>query len=94
MFDVSVEAQVKYLRRRVGELELLLMNSSSVDLELAKKIGHQVKGNAATFGLESLAVFGTKLEESALSGNSQQVLIHAKEFLNGVRNLLTARSAL
>ncbi len=45
-----LEAREKYLHRRQDEIEKLLHScESSVDWELAQKVGHQIKGNAVTF---------------------------------------------
>ena len=87
--SVPVESKVKYLRRRAAELESLLAMGEGVELfELGKKVGHQVKGNAATFEFAELAESGKKLESAALSENAKAVLEAARELRQQVTALL------
>lgn len=62
---IPEELRKKYLERRVRDLESLEQSMESGDLETFSRIGHQLKGNAATFGYETLAELGRKMEEAA-----------------------------
>lgn len=87
--NVPVESKVKYLRRRAVELESLLgMGGGAELLELGKKVGHQVKGNAATFEFAELADLGKSLEDAALSGDAQAVQQAARQLMQQVTALL------
>ena len=62
-FEVPLESRKKYLTRRLAELDQL---EESRDVELAKRVGHQIKGNAATFLFPTLAELGSRLEQAAI----------------------------
>lgn len=62
-FEVPLESRKKYLTRRLAELDQL---EESRDVELAKRVGHQIKGNAATFLFPTLAELGSQLEQAAV----------------------------
>ena len=63
-FEVPAESRKKYLTRRLAELDQL---EASLDVELAKRVGHQIKGNAATFLFPTLAELGSQLEQAAIN---------------------------
>lgn len=67
-FEVPPESRKKYLARRLLELDQL---EESQDLEFAKKLGHQIKGNAATFLFPSLTELGSGLEAAAIAQDEE-----------------------
>lgn len=74
--SIPLESKVKYLRRRVAELEgLAAMNESAELFELGKKVGHQIKGNAATFEFPDLAELGRNLE--SVSQGQDAAAVHS-----------------
>ncbi|MFM6928740.1 MAG: hypothetical protein ACKOX6_09755 [Bdellovibrio sp.] len=81
-FKASQESQVRYLKRRVEEMTVLAQ-SSPLDFELAKKMGHQIKGNAESFGFSDLAAMGKLLDNAAEAGQADEVRKY-------VQNILTA----
>lgn len=86
---VPIESKIKYLRRRLDELAKLLSDPAAEDLfEAAKKIGHQVKGNASTFEFPELTAVAKSLEEAALQGDRDGVLSHSKALQEQVADLL------
>ncbi|AFY01795.1 Hpt domain-containing protein [Bdellovibrio bacteriovorus] len=86
---VPVESKVKYLRRRDAELESLLGMIVGAELfELGKKVGHQVKGNAATFEFNDLTDLGKRLEAACLAEDGQAVQSAAQELKQKVTALL------
>lgn len=88
---VPVESQVKYLRRRCDEIGKIKDSfNASADWELMKKVGHQIKGNASTFGFESLTAFGRRLEAAALSADSASAKQVSAELESEVQRLLKA----
>ncbi|QDK36297.1 Hpt domain-containing protein [Bdellovibrio sp. NC01] len=73
-FAVPKGSQIKYLQRRLDELQKLEESfKSEVNFELAHKMGHQIKGNASTFNLQSLESFGLRLEKAAQRKDSAAV---------------------
>ena len=69
MADVSLELQVKYLRKRLEEIAALDLRS--LNLSATRKIGHQVRGNAKPFGFEELGPIGTRLESASVSKDAE-----------------------
>lgn len=66
-------------------------NQSHEFYELAKRIGHQVKGNAATFHFPELAKIAIQLEEAGLHRDREKVLLHLsaiEEYLNQQKAIL------
>ena len=73
MSDISVpkESRVKYLTRRTEEIQKIKASfNGQTDWELIKKVGHQMKGNAATFDFSELAFYGKRLEDVAANKNT------------------------
>lgn len=55
----------KYKERRARDAEDLAVSLDSGQFEVLARVGHQLKGNAATYGYESLAELGRKMEHAA-----------------------------
>ena len=66
------EMRKKYTERRARDADELTRALETGDLSAFGRVGHQLKGNAATFGYENLAELGRKMEEAA-AGQSSQV---------------------
>lgn len=60
--DIPAEAIAKYLERRHKDLEGCRAALQSGDLFFIERVGHQIKGNALTFGFEDLAPIGIAME--------------------------------
>ncbi len=56
------EMYVTYLERRTAELARLKQAAAEGRIEDFKVVGHQLKGNAPSYGFEDLAVIARKLE--------------------------------
>ncbi len=69
---IPLESQLKYLRRRSEEVAQIKASlRGTADWDLMKKVGHQIKGNASTFGFAELTEFGRRLEVVALSSDTK-----------------------
>ncbi|QDK44939.1 hypothetical protein DOM22_07065 [Bdellovibrio sp. ZAP7] len=86
-FKVSPEDQIRYLLRRIGELSRV-EEGGVIDFELAKKLGHQIKGNADTFEFPNLTAAAKELEAMALSQNELGVKNVTRTLLNSMREQL------
>lgn len=62
---IPVEAKIKYLERRKKDVELCQLAITNQDYKYLEKIGHDLKGNAITFGFAPLSPLGESLETSA-----------------------------
>ncbi len=56
------EMYATYIQRRKEDFENLKTALQNADASLFKKIGHQLKGNATSFGFDELAELGKKME--------------------------------
>ncbi|WP_413578102.1 hypothetical protein ACLVWU_06120 [Bdellovibrio sp. HCB290] len=86
-FKVSVEGQIRYLHRRIGELSNVV-TGETMDFELAKKMGHQIKGNAETFEFGDLTVMAKELELRASASDKVGVLTSVQVLLVALNNHL------
>lgn len=62
---IPEEMRKKYTERRARDADVLMSALEAGELDTFQKVGHQLKGNAATFGYEPLAELGRKMEEAA-----------------------------
>ena len=72
---LSAETIHRYIERRKGDLEVCRTVFVSLDFAKVETIGHQLKGNAATFGFPGLASVGAGLEKA---GKSKDVALLAQ----------------
>lgn len=65
-FSLSIpdEMRQKYIDRRTADLSQLRAALEKSEYEAFHKIGHQLKGNAATFGYDSLGLLGERMEKA------------------------------
>lgn len=63
--EVPLEMRQKYLERRQNDLAACLNALNTKDSKVFETVGHQLKGNAMTFGFEPLAEIGADLETAA-----------------------------
>lgn len=79
---IPEEARQRYLERRKKDLESLRAAVEAKELEEFKRIGHQLKGNAASFGyseLEKVAIqMETAGEHDDLNEAARQLDLFAK----------------
>jgi len=73
-FVVTASAQIRYLQRRLAEMELLLTSLSRGEFEPTQTLGHQVKGNARSFEFETLEDLGIRLELAAKNHNAESAV--------------------
>lgn len=71
---VPVELKLRYLSRRSQELHALRESLEAGDFAPALKLGHQVKGNAATFEFPQLASLALEFERAARNEDKAELL--------------------
>jgi HPt (histidine-containing phosphotransfer) domain-containing protein len=74
---IPEEMRRRYTERRARDAEDLARSIEAGSFEVLARVGHQLKGNAATYGYEPLADLGRKMEHAA----HEQSLPEAKECL-------------
>lgn len=75
LMQVPVELKIKYLSRRIQDIEKLKVSLDQGDYTLAVKLGHQVKGNAVTFDVPQIAFIGLEIEKAAKKQDKERVKI-------------------
>jgi len=60
--DIPIEAQLRYLERRKKDVETLRSALPLGSFDEFKRIGHQLKGNAASFGYNDLEKIAIQME--------------------------------
>ena len=63
--EISLEQKQKYLSRRDNDLKECRAALLAKDIKVLQRVGHQIKGNAATFGFDALSSIGENLELAA-----------------------------
>lgn len=63
---ILTEHKLKYLNRRLVELDELTLALKNEDFSVLSNIGHRLKGNGETFGFPLISELGIKLEKAAL----------------------------
>lgn len=58
------EMRAKYIERRKRDLDELRQAMAADNLEPFQRIGHQLKGNGATYGYDELGELGRRMEEA------------------------------
>lgn len=66
---IPIEAKLKYIERRKKDFESCDAAIKNQDFKFFQKIGHDLKGNAITFGFAPLSTLGDKLESAANKGD-------------------------
>lgn len=78
--ELPIEIRTNYFKNRLqdyGEcLEALELKTS----EKISRVGHQMKGNAITFGFDGLADIGENLENAAFNKDWDKIKIYIEKF--------------
>lgn len=72
---VPHELKIKYLSRRMEDIQKLRMTLAQDDYSYALKVGHQVKGNAVTFDVPQIAFIGDEMEKAAKRRDKERVIL-------------------
>ena len=82
--EIPQEALTKYIERRKADLETCKKALQQKDFDAIARVGHQVKGNATTFGFDALSTIAIDLEKYAHSkdvGGLEKVMTRFTQFL-------------
>jgi HPt (histidine-containing phosphotransfer) domain-containing protein len=78
------EMRVKYIERRQRDLEELKQAINAGNLEPFQRIGHQLKGNGATYGYEELGELGRRMEEAGNNKSTAEAEACLAEFIRWI----------
>ena len=84
---IPEEVKIKYIERRKKDLLDCRQALSDLNFECFAHVGHQLKGNAITFGFGELAPIGIEMEELALTKdikNLTEVVNRFETYLNRI----------
>lgn len=70
---ITKEMRETYLKRRLDELDRCRSALKEAEWDLISRVGHKIKGNAETFGFESLTNIGNEIETAAQAKNPVKV---------------------
>lgn len=84
--QVPVEARQKYLERRKQDIITSKEALSKQDYSFLERLGHQVKGNAITFGFDELTNIAVAIEQAAKAKNITQLQTLVEQFEAAVNN--------
>ncbi|MFP5386088.1 MAG: Hpt domain-containing protein [Bacteriovoracia bacterium] len=84
--QVPVELKIKYLSRRMQDIERLRISLEQGDYSFAQKVGHQVKGNAVTFDVPQIALIGFQMEKAAQKKDKETVKILIQKMENIIQS--------
>jgi HPt (histidine-containing phosphotransfer) domain-containing protein len=65
VMKIPDELRRKYTERRARDADDLSASLDAGQFDVLARIGHQLKGNASTYGYEELAELGRKMEHAA-----------------------------
>lgn len=71
--QIPVEARQKYLERRKQDVIASKEALSKQDYYFLERLGHQIKGNAITFGFDELTNIAIAIEQAAKAKNTAQL---------------------
>lgn len=71
--EVPAELKIKYLSRRLQDIEQLRACIEQDYFVFAQRLGHIVKGNALTFGVPQIAPLAIEIESAALNQDREQI---------------------
>ena len=78
--DIPQEMIAKYIERRKQDYADCLTALGKEDYETFLRIGHQLKGNAASFGFDDLGLIAVEMEKAAKVRDLSQIKISLDKF--------------
>lgn len=87
---IPAEMKIRYVTRRKADLASLEEALRQHDGEAFKRVGHQIKGNAATYAYRDLETIGVELERAGASGDFEK----AREALDAFRGWISVSDLL
>ncbi len=79
---IPLEMRERYLDRRLRDVKNCDLKLLNLDWAYFERLGHQLKGNAASFGFKELGCIANDIESSAKNKDLVQLEIYVKDFKN------------
>lgn len=77
---IPEELRLRYLARRSKDIEDCFERLRQMDWAFFERLGHQLKGNAPSYGYEDLGRIALKIEQSAISKDLMDLERHLNDF--------------
>ncbi len=87
-FHISHDMRKRYLDRRSKDVKDCSAKLLDPDWDYFERLGHQLKGNAASYGYVDLGSIAFEIEQSALNKNFSKL----KNDVNAFKNWVLQRS--
>ena len=84
--QVPIEARLKYLDRRKQDIVACQEALAKQDYNFLERIGHQIKGNAVTFGFDEFTNIAVALETAAKAKDLNLITELVGKFTTAVQN--------
>jgi HPt (histidine-containing phosphotransfer) domain-containing protein len=88
--EISKEQRQKYLSRREADLKDCVLSLENKNIATLERIGHQMKGNGATFGFDALSDIGQGLEKAARAHDWKKMEEFVKAFQRHLQEIIAA----
>lgn len=79
--DLPKDHQLRYLNRRAVDIEELKLSLEIDNFEVAKMIGHRLKGSGQTFGFPLITTIGTAIEVAGHEADKKRILAAIEELM-------------
>ncbi|AZZ35531.1 hypothetical protein CIK05_01520 [Bdellovibrio sp. qaytius] len=84
--QVPIEARQKYLDRRKQDIVACQEALAKQDFQFLERVGHQIKGNAVTFGFDQFTNVAVAMEIAAKAKDLTQLSALVAQFTTAVQN--------
>lgn len=86
MFEIPEVLRQKYLQRRSQDVADCTQKLNESDWAYFTQLGHQLKGNAPSYGFDDLAEIAERIEALAKDKNSEGLSQAVQEFQAWIQN--------
>lgn len=93
--DLPFEVIQTYLQRRSIDVETLQKSLSENNVKEFNRIGHQLVGNATSFGFDELVPLASQMEDltvDKLSSEGRELVIRFNEWLHSAQKKISSLS--
>jgi HPt (histidine-containing phosphotransfer) domain-containing protein len=85
--SIPEDIKLKYIERRKNDLTHCRQALADLNFQYLASIGHQIKGNASSFGYDELSLIAIEMEELALKMDAQNLISTLDRFENYLKDL-------
>ena len=77
--------QPKFVRNRRQDVTVLQSAIMEQNVDLIRTIGHRIKGLAGSYGLETIGMIGSAIEQAALDHDLERVTVEVQRLVEAIR---------